>query len=205
MKQLKLTGKAIIAFVFVLTMTVSAKAQSFTEYQATNQSSLSISGTSTLHDWEMKLQKLNCSVYEESQSAKDIVLKNIHFEAQVNSLKSNESSIMDNKAYKAMKEDKYPTISFSSQNPITLALNQNKFNGTVTGWLTIAGKKKEATLNIQGNTDNGQIKVSGVYPMSMSDYGIKPPTAMFGAIKSGNDIKVHFNILLEKKTISSLK
>jgi polyisoprenoid-binding protein YceI len=205
MKQLKLTGKAMIAIVFLLVMTISVKAQSFVEYQATSQSSLSIKGTSTLHDWEMKLQKLACTVKEENQTAKDIVLKDIHFEAKVNNLKSGESSIMDNKAYKAMKEDKYPTISFTSQSPVTLTLNQNKFNGTVSGWLTIAGDKKEVKLNIQGNTENGEMSVTGVYPMKMSEFGIKPPTAMFGAIKSGDAVKVHFNISLQKKSISSLK
>jgi len=28
----------------------------------------------------------------------------------------------------------------------------------------------------------------------MSDYGMQPPTAMFGALRTGDDVTVHFDV-----------
>lgn len=206
MKKIKITSTVLATFILMVAMGTTAKAQSFAEYQATNQSQLSISGTSSLHDWNMKLDALNCKIMGEKESDKDIVLKNIDFVAQVSNLKSNESSIMDNKAYKAMKKDKFPTISFTGNHVFTLPLNNNQFSGTVTGMLSIAGKKKQVEFAIKGSSENGVISVEGVYPLKMSDYGIDPPTAFFGTLKTGDQIKVHFKILFKNNsTISSLK
>lgn len=205
MKKIKITTAAIATLIFMVATATTVKAQSFTEYQATNQSQLSISGTSSLHDWHMKLDALNCKIMGEEVSGKDMVLKNIDFEAKVSNLKSNESSIMDNKAYKAMKEDKFPTISFTGDKVLTLPLSHDQFSGTVSGLLSIAGKKKEVQINIKGNSEKGLITVEGVYPLKMSDFGINPPTAFFGTLKTGDQIKVHFKILFKNNsTISSL-
>ena len=206
MKKIKITTAALATFILMIAMAPSVKAQSFTEYQATNQSQLSISGTSSLHDWHMKLDALNCQIMGEKAADNDILLKNIDFEAKVSNLKSNESSIMDNKAYKAMKQDKFPTISFTGNNVFTLPLNKDQFSGTVSGMLSIAGKKKEVRINIKGNSENGLITVEGAYPLKMSDFGIDPPTAFFGTLKTGDQITVHFKILFKNNsTVSSLK
>ncbi|MBN2615073.1 MAG: YceI family protein [Bacteroidales bacterium] len=205
MKTMKITIAALATFVFMIATATTVKAQSFAEYQATNQSQLSISGTSSLHEWHMKLDALNCKIMGEQVSGKDLVLKNIDFEAKVSNLKSNESSIMDNKAYKAMKEGKYPTISFTGNQVYTLPLSKDQFSGTVSGMLSIAGKKKQVEFNIKGNSENGVITVEGDYPLKMTDFGIDPPTAFFGTLKTGDQIKVHFKILLKNNsTISSL-
>ncbi|MBN2638794.1 MAG: YceI family protein [Bacteroidales bacterium] len=205
MKKIKLLSTAIVTLILSVGFATALKAQSFVEFKATNQSKVSISGTSSLHDWDMKLSSIDCKVMGEKTNQNTILLKDIVFTAKVSDLKSNESSIMDNKAYKAMKEDQFPNISFSG-NEVILPLNNDSFKGTVDGWLTIAGKKNPVKININGNSENGAISIEGEYPLSMSSYGIKPPTAFFGTLKTGDQIKIHFNILLQNNSnISSIK
>ena len=40
--------------------------------------------------------------------------------------------------------------------------------------------------------------LTGQLPIRMTDYGIKPPTAMMGTIKTGDDVKVTFRWVVEK-------
>ncbi|MDZ7847890.1 MAG: YceI family protein [Owenweeksia sp.] len=74
------------------------------------QSSLKVSGTSTVHDWEMEAKGMNgvmnVDLYEDSMD-----IKNLSLTVEVNSLKSGKS-VMDGKTYDALKEEKYPTINY---------------------------------------------------------------------------------------------
>ena len=171
--------------------------QTFTKYEANESSKIFISGTSTLHNWKEELKKFTVTVLEVQNDTRGIVFKNIRFTALVGDLKS-ESSLMDTKTFNAMKMDKYPTISFSSEGETKLPVVENKFAGKVGGILTIAGVKKQVIVKVKGVIENGRFSVSGVYPVSMSDYGVKAPKAFFGTIKSGNDVKVHFNFQFNK-------
>jgi hypothetical protein len=48
-------------------------------------------------------------------------------------------------------------------------------------------------MEVNGTREPGGAYVlTGQLPIRMSDYGIKPPTAMMGTIKTGNDVKVTF-------------
>jgi hypothetical protein len=41
------------------------------------------------------------------------------------------------------------------------------------------------------------LHVNGVYELRMTDYGLKPPTLMFGRIKVGETVMVGFDLLLK--------
>ncbi|MBE0651801.1 MAG: YceI family protein [Bacteroidales bacterium] len=174
-----------------------AKAQVFTKYQSTETSTVSVTGTSTLHNWSEKLKKFDVSFLSNESGTQTIVVKDVQFKAQVGNLES-ESSLMSDKTFTALKKAKYPLISFVSDQETTMSLSGDKFSGKVSGKLTVAGTTKEVLIPIEGTLENGAIAISCVYPISMSDYGIKPPTALFGSIKSGNDIQVHFNLKFNK-------
>lgn len=198
MKTVKLLTAAIASTTLSFVFATSLNAQSFTKLKATSQSKLYISGTSTLHDWKMSLKNMDCTAMGEKTNNNELLLKDIAFTAKVTDLKSNESSIMDKKAYKAMDEQKFPTISFTGKDTtLTLPLTNNHFKGTVDGWLTIAGKKNPVKINIDGNYKSGIVSIKGEYPLDTSSYGIKPVKVFFGALVTGNQIIVHFNILLQ--------
>ncbi|WP_088653064.1 YceI family protein [Geofilum rhodophaeum] len=104
---------------------------------------------------------------------------------------------MDEKAHEALQVKKYADITFTQTGTATAQLSGTKFSTTVTGTLTISGKKQKVNLRITGDTANGQLKVSGTANLKMTDFGIDPPKAMLGAVKSGDAIKVNYEVVLK--------
>jgi len=39
-------------------------------------------------------------------------------------------------------------------------------------------------------------------PIKMTDYGIKPPTALFGRLKTGDDVKVNFELTIGGRALA---
>jgi polyisoprenoid-binding protein YceI len=151
-------------------------------------SKASVLGTSTLHDWESVVEKFKASTKLDGD-----VLSNVSFEAEVKSIKSGKSG-MDKNTYKAMNADKYPVIRFTSDQ---LKVNGTKLTGT--GKLTIAGETRDVPVNMnleKWNEDS--FTVSGSMKMKMSDFGVDPPTAMMGAIKTGDDIEIKIELSLNQ-------
>jgi hypothetical protein len=50
---------------------------------------------------------------------------------------------------------------------------------------------------------DGSVKATGVVPILMTDYGIQPPTAIFGRLKTGNEVKVNFELSVGAKAIAA--
>jgi hypothetical protein len=44
------------------------------------------------------------------------------------------------------------------------------------------------------NPADKSFTVTGVKKMKMTDYNVKPPTALLGTIKTGNDITISYNL-----------
>ena len=119
-------------------------------------------------------------------------ISDIYFAADVKSIKSGQSG-MDKNIYKALKSDDFPKIEFKSEN---LKIEGNEITGK--GTLTIAGQSKEINVNLELIKKDPRNIVSGTIALKMTEYGIKPPTAVFGTIKTGDEIKIE--ILLSIKT-----
>lgn len=150
-----------------------------------SESTMTISGTSTLHDWESAVEefKATCTLREGD-------IQNASFEAKVESIKSG-TKAMDQNTYKAMKSEQFPKISFSSTS-VKSAENHLE----VSGKLTIAGTSK--TIHMKLNREKWSeetMTVSGSYSLKMSDYGIDPPRAMLGTIRTGDEVTISFNII----------
>jgi polyisoprenoid-binding protein YceI len=189
--------KWIISLAALSMIGFQAQAQTFTKYQSTSESTMSVTGTSTLHNWSEKLKKCDVSFQATESGNQSIEIKDVSVKVLVTDLET-ESSIMADKTYDALKKKKYPEMTFVSNQETTLPLSGTTFSGKISGKLTIAGTTKQVQIPIQGTMQNGTASVSGVYPVSMPEYGVKPPTAMFGAIKSGKEIKIHFDVKFNK-------
>jgi polyisoprenoid-binding protein YceI len=191
------TIKNLILLAALSLIGIQANAQVITKYQTNDASTISVTGTSTLHNWKEDLKKFNIGFLMDKSNNETITINKVQFNALVGDLKS-ESSLMDDKTFSALKKDKFPTVSFVSDQEVKMALQGNNFSGKVSGKLTIKGTTKQVLITISGTLENDGVKVSGMYPISMSDYGVKPPTALFGTIKSGNNIQLHFDLKFNK-------
>lgn len=103
---------------------------------------------------------------------------------------------MDNKTYDALKKKKYPNISFKIESPEKVELNNG--TGPVKGQLNIAGKTKQVELPCSFNFENkNMVDVTGKIQINMTDYGVDPPTAMLGALKTGEKVYVEYDLQFE--------
>lgn len=50
---------------------------------------------------------------------------------------------------------------------------------------------------------DGTVHVKGVVPVKMTDFGITPPTAIFGRLRTGDDVKVNFELTVGSKAIAA--
>jgi polyisoprenoid-binding protein YceI len=149
-------------------------------------SSIQILGTSSLHDWESEAQSFDLSVVQ-----KENLLTELNGSIQVKSIKSGKS-IMDEKTYDALGADKFPDIKFQANQ---LEINDGKVLGTIS--LTIKDVTKEFEISATSTMSGGNIKVTGEVPLDMTSFNVEPPTAMFGTLTTGKDIKIKYHITLK--------
>jgi len=104
---------------------------------------------------------------------------------------------MDNRAYDTLKADKNPNISFTLLTATPTSNSANKSVFKVTGQLTIAGvtKEIEMTANALKNTD-GSVIITGSQNLKLTQFGIKPPSFMFGALKVTDNLTIDYTVRL---------
>jgi len=105
---------------------------------------------------------------------------------------------MDNKTYEAFNDKKYPTITFQLVEVTSLQIKGDDINATVTGNLTMAGSTRRISFKTSGkNTKPGAYEFKGSIALKMTDYKMKPPTAMLGVMKVGDAITLKYDINVE--------
>jgi len=152
------------------------------------QSQLVIKGTSSVHDWESEVKDFKVSGVMSEE-----MINNLNVEITVKSIKSGKS-IMDDKTYEALKADKFAKVQFMAP---TLNVSGEQIVGN--GTLVLAGQKKSVpiTAKVIGQTASS-FTVQGAVTLDMTEYGIEPPTAMFGTLETGETVTIEYQLLLNK-------
>jgi polyisoprenoid-binding protein YceI len=156
--------------------------------------SVTINGTSNLHSWDEKVETVTGtgSVTPNSDGSYDIDAINMNME--VHSIKSDMGPAMNNNTYKALKADVHPQITFVLTAPvksvkagITATAISAKCN------LTIAGVTKPVIMQVKISVpQKGTMHFEGAQTIKMTDFGVTPPIALFGALVTGDEITIHF-------------
>jgi polyisoprenoid-binding protein YceI len=68
----------------------------------------------------------------------------------------------------------------------------------LTGNLTIAGVTKPVKFKSEYQVKGSDVHFTGSYSFKMTDFGIDPPTAVMGTIKTGDEIVVRFDLVYRK-------
>ena len=153
-----------------------------------------IYGTSNLHDREM-IVKVVKSQQNIVLSNGQLFIGNVDLTIPIQRIESG-NSVMDGKAHDALKGSAYPAIRFTAGST-NLPVSGNAFGGTIRGRLEIAGVSKEIAIPVNGVVRSDKTLVlKGDYLIDMTVYGVKPPTALFGTLKTGKDVRVSFTFEL---------
>ena len=187
-----------IIFLALLTLSLSSLVNAQTKYHA-SYTKVAIAGTSTFHDWDMISEKANCDITFNFDGANITGLSSLLFTVNAESLKSDHKGL-DKNAYKALKSDKYPDITFTSSYANVRPNGPNSYVISAKGKMNISGTIKEVWLAAACtvNPQDMSIQSTGSLKIKMTEYNVEPPSFMMGAMKTGDEITVKYNVDLKK-------
>jgi polyisoprenoid-binding protein YceI len=163
------------------------------------QSTMTLYGTSTLHNWTMTATVFSADAqFTLSPDNQLSALNALNVVLPVHNLKS-ESDGMNGNAYDALKADANKNITFQLKSATVTPDGGNKYQISALGSLTIAGVSKAITLNaaVVVNAD-GSISCSGTVPLKLSDHGIERPSFMLGTMKVGDALTLNYSLIFVK-------
>lgn len=180
--------------------TISSKNQSFE--LSKDSTSFQIMGTSNLHDWKMNLGIFDCTANFFLSGSQLKGIDEVSFNCKSTDLKS-DNSLMDRKAYSALKSKTFPEIKFNMTSTIEISSTSNQFTENLKGNLSLAGKSVAVAIPVTGKLYdiNGikTIEVQGKTELKMSNFNISPPTFMMGALKTGDKVTISFSLRFLQK------
>jgi polyisoprenoid-binding protein YceI len=106
---------------------------------------------------------------------------------------------MDKNAYKALNTSKHKNIEFKLDEVKKIEAGSNnsyKVNGRAT--ITIAGVAKQVPVIFTATLNGQNLRIEGQQKINMTHYKVDPPTAMFGTIKTGEEVTVKFKSTFSK-------
>lgn len=155
--------------------------------------SMTIFGTTNVHNFQSKVTQASGELVLNSSNH----VQSLEVQIPVKSIKSNEK-IMDNKTYEAFNATKNPTIFFKMLETNSLQVTGDDINVTISGNLTIAGVTKKVILKSIGKIIKaGVYEFKGSFALKMTDFSMKPPTAMLGIMKVGDAIILKYDVTFE--------
>lgn len=178
--------KDIVTFFFLVLGTLALAQESYT---LSDTSAMTIDGSSSLHDWTVTANTMEGTVTENGDS-----VRAVQFSVAVADILSDRAAAMDNKMHDALKKEEHPKVIFTVDGAgATIGENQD-----LKGTLTIAGVEQQVNVPATISQEEGTLRIKGERMIALKDYGIEPPTAMFGSIVVGDEVTVKFDLVFKK-------
>lgn len=179
----------ITLFAGLILFNLSAIAQ--VNYTLSSNPDLKVSGTSSLHDWEMTSTTATGKAEITLENGKVGNIKNVTLIMPAESIKSGKSG-MDKNAYAALKTKEYKDVKFSLKEFVAKGSSYE-----VVGEFTIAGVTKAAKFPVTATVSGDKVTFKGKHDFNLTDFSVDPPTALFGTVKTGNEVSVHFSVTFQ--------
>jgi len=164
------------------------------EYHLSGRYSVTIHGTMSIHDWVETIGEVTGDMVAGRHAGGGTDLTSIRIVMGVRSIRSDMGATMDNKTYKALKADANPQITFLLDAPVNvLPFRRGDKPIALAGHLTLAGVTRPVALVVdEFDITSDSMRFEGKQMIKMTDFGVKPPSALFGTLKAGTDITIYF-------------
>jgi polyisoprenoid-binding protein YceI len=207
MRNTFLTVSALMA----VAATAGAQSASAIRLRLDPGSEVTIEGTSSMHAFHCKTNKIMAYVDVDPGYTKDLTkiarpIASVKVNIVVRTLTCGNSQ-MDKNMYSTLDADKNPIIRYtmSGYDILDGSAKPAAFIAKTTGTLTISGQEKVINMKINAERlSDGKATAQGEEDVLMTDFGIKPPSFMFGTLKVGNEIKVKFNLKAGPELLAQL-
>jgi polyisoprenoid-binding protein YceI len=175
-----------------MTIVMAQASSDTTRYSFTGDTHLFIDGTSSLHDWTCDVPTATGGF---TTTATD---DGLFFAMEEGMVSINVADIecgkrvMNSKLQEALMGNGAETIDFVMDTAVVTPHGSNAFTMAISGQLTIAGTTRMVDLIAEGSLQNGVIHFEGSRSLLQSDFGVDPPTALLGRLKTGDEVTVRF-------------
>jgi len=174
-------------------------------------SEVTIEGTSSMHAFHCKTNKIMAYVDVDPGYTKDLTkiarpIVSVKVNIVVRTLTCGNGT-MDKNMYATLKADENPLIrySMSAYDILDGSASPAAFVAKTTGTLMISGTEKVIAMKINAERlSDGAATAQAEQSILMTDFGIEPPSFMFGTLKVGNEVKVKFNLKAGPELLAQL-
>jgi hypothetical protein len=103
---------------------------------------------------------------------------------------------MNEHMLRALNATEHPRILFRLSS-YEITRGNGAVTGTLSGTLELGGARKPITVTAQAKPEGEMLRITGSQELLMTDYGLTPPSLMFGRIKVSDKVTVKFDLLLK--------
>ena len=164
-------------------------------------SNLTINGNSSVHKWKVETKVIGGFLNVDSvalgktgtpQASGTVIVP-------VRQLKSGKKR-MDEVMHAAMNEPKHKLIKFTITGLEVTSVKDGVSTCAGSGAIEINGKKQPLNFEVNIANKAGQLTVSGLVPIKMTDFGITPPSPKLptGSIQTDPEVKISFDWVVAK-------
>jgi hypothetical protein len=197
--------RSLFVTVLAALMAGAALAQEPLHFSSAEGSDVRVDGDSSLHKWTVKGGQIDGTIdfqvdVPQGASARqivDAVVANPKVAAKASlpakTLKSTKNDrTMDKKMYGALNTKKHPTLSYELTEVTGVRRESpTRFAIDTKGNLTVAGATRvlSTPMNVELTSDRTMV-ITARFGTLMTDFGVKPPEALGGMVKSHNKVVV---------------
>ena len=109
--------------------------------------------------------------------------------------------VMERDMRQALLADRFPAIVFHFSeliSGITHDIDHNTYAAIISGEITLAGAHKQIQLPVVAQRlARDRFRIQAELPLRMTDFGVRPPTALFGMVKARDELVVRFDLVLQ--------
>ena len=176
---------------------------------------LRLEGKSNVHAYHSEAGKLEFALGADAATATPAALdsliraggvKTLDLTIPVAGMHSGKDGL-DKNMQKALKADANPAIVFHLERYTAAAFpaGGDSLDVRATGKLSVAGVEREVELTAVARRTANAIEIAGTKPLLMTDFGVKPPTMMMGALRTEDGVVIHYRLLLGMATAGADK
>jgi polyisoprenoid-binding protein YceI len=189
------TRITVAAFFAMITLVVAGWQIQLTpeRFVVETESKLWVEGTSTLHDYRCDVGSFDGAFVSSDTGSPIATLTEASIRVPVAAMDCG-SGQMNRRMTSALKANRHAEISYALERVEVVESAGTKTLKAV-GRLTMAGATQQITMNLEGvQQADGRLRFQGQTALSMAAFGIDPPTAMLGAVRTGDQVTVHFDV-----------
>lgn len=150
-------------------------------------------GSSNVRSFSCAAKKLDLDIAADADASPAKIVRTASLSIPVGQIDCGNGK-MNEHMREALKAEKNPAISWKLS-----SYRVEGANVVIDGMLTIAGKENPVELRGAGAASNGTITLKGTKVLKMTEFGVKPPSLMFGTMKVADPVTVSFDLVLNQQ------